>query len=327
MIKTTYVGSFPLDYSEENIVRILKDIEQIPIDYPCYPQLVDFIKQFLEPLASENIGIEYKEDKFFMAGELKTLDKPIATKALEITVNYFKGKAAVEGVRACVTGPFTLASQIIVPGKKRGLGFENTVLTKPETVGKLAEIVANICKYYAELGAAWINIDEPVLSVIVGRRKILYGYTEDQIVEILNKVISKVQNKITGIHVCGAISPLLRDILLKTEFKILDHEFKGTPSNIDIFERRVIEKYDKKLSFGCVSSKDINIEKIDEVLNLLEKAFEKIGLENIEFIKPDCGFRGLRTACASPEEAYKIALEKLRVLKKVRDLANNKYRE
>ena len=327
MVKTTYVGSFPLDYSRENIVKILKDVEKIPIDYPCYPQLKDFIKQFLEPIASENIGIEYKEGKFFLVDELKTLDKPIATEALEITVNYFKNKATIEGIRACVTGPFTLASQIIVPGKGRGLGFRNTALAELTFVEKLAEILANICKYYAELGATWVNVDEPVLSIIVGRKKIMYGYSEDQIVEILNKVIDKVRSKITGIHVCGSISPLLRNTLLMTEFKLLDHEFKGTPSNIDIFERNIIEKYNKKLSFGCISSKKATIEKIDDVINFIEKAFEKIGSENIEFIKPDCGFKGLKTACGSSEEAYKIALEKLKVLKKVKDSINKKYGE
>ncbi|RLE83084.1 MAG: methionine synthase [Thermoprotei archaeon] len=325
MILTTYVGSFPLSYSKDNILRILRDVEKIPIDYPCYPQLKDFIFQFLQPISLKNPSLVTKDNEYILKSKsLRVLDEPIAVDDLLLTLNYFKNKKTIKGIRACVTGPFTLASRIVVSGKENAVGLRKTALTEPDVINALAETMSNICKYFAEAGAVWVNIDEPILSVIVGRRKILYGLSQEFIIETLNATISRCNASIRGIHVCGVLSPLLRDTLLMTDFKVLDHEFKDTPANIEIFDKQTLEKYDKKISFGCISSKNTRVENIEETVALIKKAANIIGIENIGFIKPDCGFRGLKSICGE-EEAYRISIKKLKLLKTAQEIMNREY--
>ncbi len=72
-------------------------------------------------------------------------------------------------------------------------------------------------------------------------------------VEILNKSISEITN-LSSIHVCGRISPKLRDILLQTDVKILDHEFTTNEKNFEIFQKEHFEDTDKFLALGTVKS-------------------------------------------------------------------------
>ncbi|RJS87689.1 hypothetical protein CW705_10065 [Candidatus Bathyarchaeota archaeon] len=112
-----------------------------------------------------------------------------------------------------------------------------------------------------------------------------------------------------GTHICGRISPKLADLLLRTELDFLSHEFYDTPENIDVYSPKRLKESGKILSVGCLSTKNPQIETVDEILKVMEK-FRDYG-ECLIFT-PDCGFRKLLANNLDKEGAYEISIKKLR---------------
>ncbi len=321
-LETTFVGSFPLEYSRENILRVVKDILDINLTFPNYPQLQDFVKQFLDPIVKLEVGLVKRNGDFWLEGDLSIPNKPVGEEPLRIMMDYLKRNretsSRLKGVRACVTGPFTLSSRVFERRDKVFLEFDNTILRRHEKVFEMAEVVSRIAEHFSKIGATYVNIDEPLLSIMVGAKKTLYNYRENEIIEIIETSLKRVKG-LKGIHVCGIISPKLKNILLRTNLDVLDHEFKDTPKNLEIFKREDFNDTEKKLSLGCISSKIPRIESVDEVKGFVMKAMETYGPENIAFIKPDCGFRGL-IRFQGIQNPYKVSIDKLKVLTKVHSL-------
>ncbi|MFX1573020.1 MAG: hypothetical protein ACFFB0_09745 [Promethearchaeota archaeon] len=322
---TTVVGSWPLTNNEENMIKIFNELIQIGIDYPCYPQLISMISQFLSPLAKEIIQLEEIDDKFYLLDDFKIPKDPIALEYGYFIKNFFKQRPQlseqIRGTKACLTGPFTLASEIILKSKL-AKGIKPRIFTEPRAVmidwivEKLAEIMKKLGKAYYNMGIDIISMDEPLLGVFIGR-KVLF-HTEDFILEILNKSLSEIKS-ISSIHVCGRISPKCRDILLQTNVKIMDHEFATNKDNFNIFSKKHLEDNNKILALGTVKSKfarvngrKINeyIEKVDFLKKYITKAIEQYGKENL-FIKPDCGFLALKDSFGE-KISYKIAIKKVK---------------
>ena len=304
---TTYVGSFPLDYSIENIKRIVGDVVGIGIDYPTLPQLRSFIDMFMEPLVKANAV------KPTLRGfTLLNLDnvsglKPNVPEYL-YALNLLKS-CRVKGVRVAVTGPFTLASQIFIGYE--GTGLSSSILTVKNYTWRIVEYVCSIVKWVEGLGVNIICIDEPILSVIVGRRLILFNYTFDEIIDVLNRVLNI--GCLGAVHVCGVISPQLAEILLNSRARILDHEYHDAPRNFDVYGRGDVEKYDKLLSIGVVSSRSGRVESVDEVKSLISKSLSLYG-SHVFMFKPDCGFAALKGLFKTSEDAYNVSISKLKAI-------------
>jgi len=321
---TTVVGSWPLTNKPENMVKAFKDQVEI-IDYPCYPQLLSMTHQFLSPLAKSVDQLEEVNERFYLNGEFEVPNQPIAAEYGEFIVNFFNEypdlRESIRGTKACLTGPLTLASEIILKGEI-AQGIKPKVFSEPRAimvdwiVEKVAEVMKQVGKAYNGMGIDIISMDEPLLGLLVGRKPIFHS--EDFIVEVLNKSISEIKN-LSSIHVCGRISPKLRDILLQTDVKILDHEFSTNEKNFEIFQKEHFEDTDKFLALGVVKSLfgpengfDINdyVETIDFLESYTKKAINQYGKENL-IIKPDCGFLPLKDAFGE-ENGYKIAISKVR---------------
>jgi len=183
-------------------------------------------------------------------------------------------------------------------------------------VDKFAEIMKEIGKAYNDMGIDIISMDEPILGLLVGRK--IFFHTEDFIIKTLNKALSGIKG-MPSIHVCGRISPFLRDILLQTDVKIMDHEFRTSEVNFKVFEKQHLEENNKYLAMGTVQTNvspkkgagiDDYVEKIDFLKNYIAKGIELYGKENL-IIKSDCGFGALKKTFESEEFAYEIALRKL----------------
>ncbi|MHA2035341.1 MAG: hypothetical protein ACW972_00895 [Promethearchaeota archaeon] len=322
---TTIVGSWPLSNNTKNMVKIFSDLIEAGIDYPCYPQLISMISQFLSPLAKSINQLEDVNGKFYLSDDFKIPKNPIAVEYGEFINTYFNERSShlekIEGTKACLTGPLTLASEIILKGEI-AQGIKPRVFSEPRAimvdwvVDKLAEIMKSVGKAYNDLGIDIISMDEPLLGVLVGRKPLFHS--EDFIVETLNKSISEIKN-LSSIHVCGRISPKLRDILLQTNVKILDHEFTTNEKNFEIFQKEHFEGTDKFLALGAVKSqfgpengKDVNyyIEQIDSLEIYIKKAINQYGKENL-IIKPDCGFLPLKDTFGE-SKAYEISMGKVR---------------
>ncbi len=301
---TSTIGSFPLDDSEANRERCLKDLISLGIDFPVYPQLTDMGKQFLDDLVKQNCGITVKNGRYMLSGsEIELGIKPPGLEPFQWTIKYLKERNLKMNVKAAISGPFTLASYIEI-----GLGRSlfNTAVSNIKLVDRLAQILSESCSAVSK-EAAMISIDEPILSVIVGR-KIPFKYSEEDIIEILNSLREKCGKTPVGIHVCGRISPGLANLLMKTNMDFLSHEFHDTPENIGIFSPRHLKEFGKILSVGCVSSRNPHVESVQEILDLMIR-FKDYG--DCLIFTPDCGFRNLIVE-GSKEKGYDVATRKLR---------------
>lgn len=324
---STVVGSFPYANTPENMEKAFWDQINNGVDYPCYPQLVGMVEQFLDPLCGLKSGIEKKGKQYYIEKGISVPAKPFALEYGEFVQKIFKknpqAQTKVKGWKACLTGPFTLAGDIIIPptlaGNQSPIIFqEPRALMNADLVRKLAEIMAMEAKAYDAMGATIISMDEPTLALIVGKRKTLF-HADDTIIDILNTAIAPISRS-SSLHVCGRVSPKLRDILLSSKVKIMDHEFtKG--DNEGVFEKRQFEREDKTLAYGVIQSsvpyqKEGKLENYIESPELIEqriqKAVQDFGAENI-ILKPDCGFGGLLASFGS-EMAPEIVRRKLNIL-------------
>ncbi|MFX0021645.1 MAG: hypothetical protein ACFE9S_04915 [Candidatus Hermodarchaeota archaeon] len=321
---TTIVGSWPLSNNQENMLKIFGDIIQIGIDFPCYPQLLSMTYQFLSPLSVKIPQLEEIDEKFYLSEDFKTPKDPIALEYGNFITDYFNEnpdlKKTIRGTKACLTGPFTLAFETILKNSV-AKGLKPIIFEEPRAVMvdwivvKFAEIIKKIGTAYSEMNIDIISCDEPILGLLVGR-KILF-HSEDFIINTINKAISGIKG-ISSIHVCGRISPNLRDILLNTNVKILDHEFRTNIENFKIFERRHFQETDKILGLGTVESKfapimnknlEEYVEDVDSIKKFIQKGIDLYGKENL-IIKPDCGFYPLKVF--GEKEGYQIAINKVK---------------
>jgi methionine synthase II (cobalamin-independent) len=307
------------------MVRIFSDLIDAGIDYPCYPQLISMIRQFLSPLAKNVDQLKEDNEKFYLSSDFKVPKNSIAVEYGKFINDYFKERHSlsekIKGKKACLTGPLTLASEIILKGEV-AQGVKPKVFAEPRAimvdwiVEKLAEVMKKVGKAYNDMGIDIISMDEPLLGVLVGRKALFHS--EEFMVEILNKSISEIKN-LSSIHVCGRISPKLRDILLQTDVKILDHEFTTNEKNFEIFQKENFEDTDKFLALGSVKTlfgpengKEINdyVETIDFLETYIKKAVNQYGKENL-IIKPDCGFLPLKDTFGE-NQGYEIAISKVK---------------
>ncbi len=324
---STVVGSFPYENTPENMEKAFWDQINAGVDYPCYPQLVDMISQFLDPAIEKGCGLRKEGLEYALDGDFIIPEDPVATEYGKFVVDFFKkypeAKEKVKGWKACLTGPFTLAGKIIVSeeavgGKKPIIFQEPRAIMSQEIIGKLAEFMAKIATEYNKMGATIISMDEPTLGLIVGRRKALY-HENQFIIDTLNTAVAPIENY-SSVHVCGRISPLLRDMLLESNVNILDHEFQKT-NNEGIFTKEMFEGKKKLLAYGAIQSsadfiRDGKIEDYVEstqvISDRLLKAAEQYGKNNL-ILKPDCGFGGLM-AQFGQEMASEIVRQKLKNL-------------
>jgi len=301
---TSTIGSFPLDDSEANRERCIKDLIDLEIDFPAYPQLTDMGKQFLDDLVRQGCGVIWENGKYKMADKsIGFITQPLGLEPFLWTVKYVRERGLAFNVKAAITGPFTLASYIEV---KAGTAPFNTALSDINLVEEIMQAVSETCRATSR-DASMISIDEPILGVIVGA-KIPFKYTEVDVKRILNSIRDYCGETITGIHVCGRISHKLASILLGTSMDFLSHEFHDSPENMKVYSPKDLRDSGKILSIGCVSSRDPRIESVEEILKLM-KMFRDYG--DCLIFTPDCGFRNL-IVDGSREKGYEVAINKLR---------------
>ena len=327
------------EFLEQSIISIEKsckdiDYELFVVDNASSDGSVELIRKKFPGIKlianTENKGFAAANNQAMRQaqGEYILLINPdtiVQEDTVPVVLNFFKDhpdlKASIKGTKACLTGPFTLTFEIILKNDI-AKGLKPIIFEEPRAVmvewivDKFAEIVKKIGTAYNEMGIEIISCDEPILGLLIGR-KILF-HSEDFIIDTINKAISGIKG-LPSIHVCGRISPYLRDILLKTNVKILDHEFRTNTQNFDVFEKKHFLGTDKYLAMGTVESKflssqnkDINdyVEEIVFLKKYISKGIDKYGRDNL-IIKPDCGFLPIGQTFGE-KDGYKIAISKVK---------------
>jgi len=312
LLATADVGSLPVldDFygDRANVDRATVDKLSLGLDYPCYPQLpgsrsdpMNMGLQFLVPLSKVEPRIQIRgEEAELLSDEISPPSDPIGVERAEYFVAFLRGRgliSKVKGVKACVTGPFTLASYL----NRKSL--MTCGASKLGVVKALAQALSRSCRRLSDLGFDIVNIDEPFLSVMLGR-KALFNDDEGFVVEMLNLLTSGISG-VSAVHVCGTVTPLVRKALLECEADVIDHEFAGSPANLHAYTRDDLEGSEKFLAYGCISSVRPQVETVDEISDSLRSALEKFGPRII--VKPDCGFAGMMGIPG----AYQLVLKKL----------------
>jgi len=315
-MRVSHVGSFPLDYSYDNVKRIVLDMSSIGVDVPPYPQLRNFIEIYLEPL--ENAGCIHSSKGVYLLdlNKVECLEKTkIKVFEAEDFINIIKEyDIKFNALRAPITGPFTLASRVYISGAEPSRGLTSTCLSKKELViDSFKSFVINTVKYLVGLGYSIIFIDEPVFNYLIGMRRILFNYREEEIVDVLDRITSSYQSVEFGVHICGKLNSKIIDIILEVpKLRYVSIELHDSPSNLELISKELLEKYDKILSPGIVSSQKPIVEGVDEVFSLLKLIYGKI--QKIDLVSGDCGFGGLKGSLNNREKEYNIALTKLRTI-------------
>jgi methionine synthase II (cobalamin-independent) len=312
LLATVDVGSLPVedDFNRDrrNTDRAILDKLSAGLDYPCYPQLsgspsnpMNMGLQFLIPLSKAEPNIQVRgEEAELLSDEIKLPSEPIGVERAEYFLTYLREHgltSRVKGVKACITGPFTLASYL----NRRNLMTCGT--SKPNVVKALAQVLSQSCRRLSQLGFDLINIDEPFFSIMLGR-KVLFNYDERFIIETLDTILAEASS-LSAIHACGTVTPLVKEVLLKSKADIVDHEFAGSPANIRAYTKDDFERSGKFLAYGCVSTVKLQVETVEEISTSIRSALNAFGRRII--VKPDCGFAGM----FGIPGAYEVALKKL----------------
>lgn len=315
MKNVTVVGSFPFKYDLRVVEETFMEMVRVGVNYPAYPQLRSFIEMFLDPLVNRG-ALRKKGGKYYLV-DSSLMGKPSVKDYPEVELTLrlaSKVRGGISGLRAPITGPFTLSSNIYL--SEEGENIFKSCLSRIDLVYELAGYVGELSKLFNRLGYGLIVIDEPILSVIIGARRSLFNYREDEVLEAYERSLPIKGFK--GTHVCGALSPKLVEILLEAELNLLDHEFAGSPMNFDRFSLRELDRHDKFLAVGVVSSRSSRIEEVSEVANLIKKALERYDWRVFAF-KPDCGFGGL-TGLAEGELKRVVFAKLSRIRKALEEL-------
>jgi len=193
--------------------------------------------------------------------------------AKEISKDYSNSKKSLKkgtkGVKGIITGPSTLVFSSRIEGFYR---------KKDDAIIDLAYALKKEVQHLENAGAIYIQIDEPYIST---------GMVDISTAKKAIEIIVQDLSIPVSLHVCGKLSGLFNQ-LLTFPVDIIDCEFAGIPENLKILENTDLKG--KKIGFGCFDTKTDHVESKDEILKLIEKGIELIGIENM-IVDPDCGMR------------------------------------
>jgi methionine synthase II (cobalamin-independent) len=188
-----------------------------------------------------------------------------------------------------VVGPTTMA--LVCGSKKIVRGYKNYVdfSLASDIAAALKEIVSPL----AEM-KAFIQIDEPFFSQ--GMRDLR------ERIRLIDGILEGCDRSLCSVHVCGFLGrqPLLQELARLENVGTLSHAFSidrdKEKDNLTLLRREIFEDSDKKLAAGIISvsaraAKDV--ERPQTVARRLRNIVDRIGLDNLAYVTPDCYFRAL----------------------------------
>ena len=212
--------------------------------------------------------------------------------AKKVMKDYYNGRIPEgKGIKGIITGPNTIvhSSRIQYFYKNR----EDAIIDLAHSLKYEVNAIVRRVK------PAYIQIDEPFLSTGMVDMK-----TAREAIDIIHDDL-KVP---LAMHVCGILSDAFKDIS-KFNVDILDFEFAGNNVNLGVLEKNASLLEGKKLGFGCVDSSVNEVDDIADVENLVCKAIEIVGKDNL-LLDPDCGLR------RAPKD---VAFKKLQLMNQIKD--------
>lgn len=212
--------------------------------------------------------------------------------AKNVMKNYYDGNIPEgNGVKGIITGPNTIVHSSRIQGFYKNK--EDAIIDLAHSLKYEVDAIAN------KVEPVYIQIDEPFLSTGMVNMKVA-----SEAIDILRENLEIP----LAMHVCGILKDAFKDIA-KFNVDILDFEFAGNNVNIDVLEDNANLIHNKTIGFGCVDSSVNTVDNIDEVEDLVVRAINIVGKDNL-LLDPDCGLR------RAPKD---VAFEKLKIMNQIKD--------
>ena len=311
-MKSTVVGSFPVELKKESSTKnkllsalgaydpykqAIKDsvISQLDAgvdiisDGQVRGDMVSIFTKYIPGMKIEDGNTVIVSKIVRPIREISVKDLQYAKKVMK---DYYNGNIPEgKGVKGIITGPNT-----IVHSSRIQFFYKNREDAIIDLAHSLKHEVNAIVK---KVEPVYIQIDEPFLSTGMVDMKVA-----SEAIDILRENLEIP----LAMHVCGTLDGAFKD-LAKFNVDILDMEFAGNNVNLGVLEENAYLLKDKKVGFGCVDSSVNEVDDIKDIENLVLKAIEIVGKDNL-ILDPDCGLR------RAPKD---VAFEKLRLMNEIKD--------
>ena len=241
-------------------------------------------------------GMKIEDGNTFIVGKIRNPTKEISVKDLQyakkVMTEYYGGKIPEgKGVKGIITGPNTIvhSSRITSFYKNK----EDAIIDLAHSLKVEVDAIAK------KVEPVYIQVDEPFLST---------GMVDMKVAREAISIIKDGLDVPLAMHVCGLLNEAFKD-LATFDIDILDMEFAGNNVNLGVLEENAYLLKDKKVGFGCVDSSVNEVDDVEDVEELVKKAIEIVGKDNL-LLDPDCGLR------RAPKD---VAFEKLRLMNEIKD--------
>lgn len=284
-MKRTVIGSFPRQRSD-SLNRAIEDIVDLQLEYGVEivtdgEQRGGMIEYF------EQIpGLEKTNGRLKIVGKIDPMTKP---EDFYKIIDYGKVKSYLNslgrtdvGIKVTLTGPITLGFSSAMAGVKyyRNFRDENIYSDLSQALLPLAEKALDV--------GAYLQIDEPGFSARFFQPKFAKKFINELLSNIRDSAIDEGR---VSVHVCGSINESqLYSELLGLNASVLSLGFSGKEEteNLNIVKRKDLEDNQIRLGAGFISN--LVIEDDQTALKRLIEISKIVGLENIVYLHPDCGF-------------------------------------
>ncbi|OYT47377.1 MAG: methionine synthase [Desulfurococcales archaeon ex4484_42] len=177
-------------------------------------------------------------------------------------------------VKVTITGPYTIADW----------SFNEYYRSKDELASELAKIINIEIKKLEEVGALYVQIDEPALTS--------HPDEMDWAIDVINEAVKGVNIKV-GLHVCYSNYKVLKPYFDELKVSQLALEF----ANRGFRDLNILKNLNKELGFGVIDVHNRKIEDPRDVAKAISKVLRYVEPECI-YINPDCGLKLLPRSIA-----------------------------
>jgi methionine synthase II (cobalamin-independent) len=282
-LTTTVIGSLPRLHEDlREAIRLAVDLQvETGIDIVSDgEQRTDMLSY----LSNSMQGLKTNGEKISITGRIRPVEN--IEESFRV-VDFLEARKRIaekgysNGLKIGISGPITFGFSAAL----RNPGPYGNV-RNIELYNDVALVVNRVARLIQSYGCM-IQFDEPGVSA---------GFLDPaRILEPIEIATEGLEPRLTSIHVCGKLNlKTVRCLTMVRNVGVLSLEFAGSPGNIDLLSRSVLEDSAKRIGVGCVRvnvlSKD-DLTTPESAVGVIGKTVSKIGFENVAYIHPDCGLR------------------------------------